>query len=141
MPSLKGLKTEHYHNLMRKIAQLVPEDEYPQYRTGLPENYDAHPEQIDMVTVADLAILHHLDSARFKRLGFTGNDVFAGAHRVNFSYETTPNVPVALAARISCAHPILLTNVTMESPFDSSRKSRVFNDGGVASHVPIQNFL
>jgi predicted acylesterase/phospholipase RssA len=84
-----------------------------------------------MLTFRDLSILHKVDPQQFKELTLTG---FNKTDRTEeyFSSSTTPDMPVALAGRISMAIPVYFQSV-MHGP-EGARKEYV--DGGVGSNVP-----
>jgi NTE family protein len=63
-----------------------------------------------------------------------------------FSYQTTPNMPLALAVRISCAIPLFYEPVLLDSAGNEmqvpvkSRNYQVYADGGILANYPINLF-
>ena len=88
-----------------------------------------------MITFGDLSLLHQLDPTRFKELVLTGWDK-DNRKTTYFSTETTPNMPVAVAGRISMAFPIAFKSVTFD-PGDGLG-TRTFSDGGIGSNMPTE---
>ncbi len=88
-----------------------------------------------MVTFHDLALMHRLDPAKFKHLVLTGWDA-THQRTTYFSAETSPNMPVAVAGRISMSLPVLFKSVTYD-PGDK-QGLRTFTDGGIGSNMPTE---
>ena len=88
-----------------------------------------------MITFGDLSLLHMLDPGRFKELVLTGWDQDK-SKTTYFRTETTPNMPIALAGRISMAFPIAFKSVTCD-PGDGMGP-RTFSDGGIGSNMPAE---
>ncbi len=86
-----------------------------------------------MVTFKDLAMLHELDPGRFKLLTLTGWDNDQ-KKTVYFNSDTTPDMPVAVAGRISMSIPKFFKAVKFD-PGDGEGR-RTFVDGGVGSNLP-----
>lgn len=82
-----------------------------------------------MLTFADLHLLRQLDPQRFKELVVTGWDK-TEQRLVYFSHQTYPEMPLALAGRISMGIPVLFADVK----FDARR----WTDGGVGSNLPTE---
>jgi predicted acylesterase/phospholipase RssA len=83
-----------------------------------------------MVTFRDLHLMHQLDPAKFKELTLTGwNKEDQKEHYFNLA--NTPDLPVALAGRISMALPMLFTPVKL----DLGEGMRAFTDGGIGSNM------
>ncbi len=82
-----------------------------------------------MLTFGDLHLLRQLDPQRFKEL------VVAGWNQtqqrvVYFSRQTYPEMPLALAGRISMGIPVLFADVKFEA--------QRWTDGGVGSNLPTE---
>ena len=88
-----------------------------------------------MITFNDLSLLHQLDPARFKELVLTGWDK-DNRTTTYFSTQMTPNMPIAVAGRISMAFPIAFKSVTYD-PGDGLG-TRTFSDGGIGSNMPTE---
>lgn len=80
-----------------------------------------------MLTFNDLSILHRIEPQTFKELTLTG---FNKTDRQTemFNQANTPNMPVALAGRISMAIPVYFESVV--------HGGKEYVDGGVGSNVP-----
>ncbi|MBQ0931158.1 patatin-like phospholipase family protein [Ideonella alba] len=84
-----------------------------------------------MITFKDLAILHQLDPVNFKELTITGWEGTGDqGHTVYFNAKDFPDMPVALAARISMGLPII-------SPLYWKGRGP-FYDGGLGSNAPVE---
>lgn len=90
-----------------------------------------------MLTFSDLALLHRLEPATFKQLTLTGWDK-TNERETYFSAATTPDFPIAYAARISMAFPIAFKSVKAD-PGDGLGE-RTFADGGIGSNQPAEVF-
>ncbi len=91
-----------------------------------------------MITFQDLALLHQLEPARFKNLVLTGWDN-TRRETMFFSAETTPDMSIAVAGRISMAFPVVFKSVTVD-PGDGGG-ARTFSDGGIGSNIPTEVIL
>lgn len=112
---------------MPQWAQMTPEQ---QQRLALLRAPDfAAPRSGAMLTFADLHLLRQLDPARFKELVVTGWDQ-TGKRVVYFSHQTYPEMPLALAGRITMSIPVLFADVK----FDARR----WTDGGVGNNLPTE---
>ncbi|MBS7778822.1 patatin-like phospholipase family protein [Acidovorax sp. CCYZU-2555] len=100
------------------------------------QDFAKSPRTGQMITFHDLHLMHQLAPARFKELVLTGynNDQKQGTF---FSAATHPNMPVALAGRISMSIPMFFKAVKME--VDGEMQS--FVDGGVGSNMPSEVVL
>lgn len=88
-----------------------------------------------MITFADLALLQGLDPARFKALVLTAWD--DTRKRMDyFSVVNAPDMPIAVAGRISMSLPVIFKSVTYD-PGDG-QGARTFVDGGVGSNMPTE---
>jgi hypothetical protein len=84
-----------------------------------------------MITFKDLAILHQLDPVHFKELTITGwEGTGADGHSVYFNAKDFPDMPVALAARISMGLPVF-------APLYWKGRGPFF-DGGLGSNAPVE---
>jgi len=92
----------------------------------------SQPRTAQMVTFGDLHLLHRLAPQHFKDLVVTGwhrNEQRMGY----FSHQTYPDLPVALAGRISAGIPLLFADVILQG--------QPWTDGGVGSLMPAEAVL
>jgi len=95
------------------------------------QDLDASDRTSQMITFKDLAILHQLDPVNFKELTITGWEGTGDqGHTVYFNAKDFPDMPVALAARISMGLPII-------SPLYWKGRGP-FYDGGLGSNAPVE---
>jgi len=80
-----------------------------------------------MVTFKDLELLHRLAPTRFKKLTLTGWDQTA-RRVVYFNADSSPDLPIAFAGRISMAIPPVFRAVKLDD--------HVIADGGIGSNAP-----
>lgn len=78
----------------------------------------------------------HKDKRPFLDLYIIGTDMSYKASEV-FSYETTPNMEVAKAVRISMSIPLFFESIKVK---DKNSLTTVFSDGGVMRNYPINIF-
>lgn len=90
----------------------------------------------NMITFGDLKLLNQLAPDKFKQLTLTGWNK-TDQREEYFSAESTPDMPVAYAARISMAFPVAFKAVAIDTP-DQGRK--VYADGGIGSNMPSEVF-
>src|SRR5436190_17105486 len=85
-----------------------------------------------MITFKDLAILHQLDPVNFKELTITGWEMTGPRQgkTAYFNAKDFPDMPVALAARISMGLPII-------APVYWNGRGP-FYDGGLGSNAPLE---
>jgi predicted acylesterase/phospholipase RssA len=88
-----------------------------------------------MVTFNDLRLMRLVDPAQFKTLTLTGWDE-TRREEIYFDAQKTPDVPIAVAGRISMSFPIYFKNVDYD-PGDGHGR-RTFVDGGVGSNMPAE---
>src|SRR5690606_8061931 len=88
-----------------------------------------------MVTFKDLHLMHLLAPAQFKELTLTGWDS-TNKQETYFNAQNTPDMPVAVAGRISMSIPVYFRSVDFD-PGDGSG-TRSFTDGGVGSNMPTE---
>ncbi|SAI66915.1 Patatin-like phospholipase [Bordetella ansorpii] len=88
-----------------------------------------------MVTFKDLHLMHLLAPAQFKELTLTGWDN-TNKRETYFNAQNTPDMPVAVAGRISMSIPVYFRSVDFD-PGDGSG-TRSFTDGGVGSNMPTE---
>ncbi len=82
----------------------------------------------------------HKDRRPFKDLYMIGTDVTNGTSSV-FSYDSTPNMEVAEAVRISMSIPLFFEAVRTNGEAASPRTSpRIYSDGGLLYTYPINLF-
>jgi NTE family protein len=79
----------------------------------------------------------HKDKRSFLDLYITGTDISNRKSRV-FSYETTPDMEVALAVRISMSIPLFFEAVPFEYP--GTQGPQYYADGGLMWNYPIELF-
>lgn len=89
-------------------------------------NTETHP-----ITFRDLRLLSQIDSTRFKDLTLVGYDS-DNKKNVYFNADTTPDLPIATATRISMSIPVLF------KPVELGNTTMV--DGGVGSNLPTEVF-
>jgi predicted acylesterase/phospholipase RssA len=96
-----------------------------------------------MVTFKDLQILNKVAPDRFRNLTLTGWNA-TEKKMAYFSAETMPNMPVALAARISMSAPFLFKGLDLTpdlvsrysgKPVVPSAQKQSFRDGGIGSNI------
>ncbi|OEH84166.1 patatin [Desulfuribacillus stibiiarsenatis] len=82
----------------------------------------------------------HKDKRPFKDLYIMGTNLSYKISKL-FSYETTPDVEVALAVRISMSIPLFFESIsTTDSNITHDDVPNLFVDGGVMANYPIQLF-
>jgi NTE family protein len=81
----------------------------------------------------------HRNNIDFKDLYIVGTDI-SSKSSVVFSYETTPNMEVAQAIRISMAIPLLFEAVKIENQNKNVATNYIFADGGIMRNYPINLF-
>jgi len=139
--SVKKFLVENWNNekFQEKLGELKRESE------GVVERLDLLKQGSDnqddrtphMITFKDLSILHLLDPGKFKELTITGWDA-TKEEKFYFNSETTPNMPVAYAGRVSMGIPKAFKSVKMDPDGDGVRR---FVDGGIGSNVPAEAVL
>ncbi len=82
-----------------------------------------------MLTFGDLHLLRQLDRERFKELVVTGWNQ-TEKRVVYFSHQTYPEMPLALAGRITMGIPVLFADVKFEA--------QRWTDGGVGNNLPTE---
>ena len=109
-----------------------------------------------MVTFSDMEMMHALAPDKFKEIRLTGFHRKRLEHgkfseRVGevkiFNADTTPDLPVAFAARISMAHPAIASGVKLDPDLGVGGGPRFnvtgygedyYTDGGTGSNVPLE---
>lgn len=81
----------------------------------------------------------HKNKKPFLDLYMTGTSLSYRASRV-FSFETTPDMEVAEAVRISMSIPLFFESVKIKEPGDEKKQTNIFCDGGIMWNYPIQLF-
>jgi NTE family protein len=104
------------------------------YKTGKPK-----------LTFQELHQLHLSNKVLFKELYCTGTNLSKQQLEI-FSFETTPNMPIALAVRISGGVPLYFEPVALDDQLHKIKKSdsvsfvNYYVDGGMLSNYPISMF-
>lgn len=81
----------------------------------------------------------HKDQRSFKDLFIIGTDITRNTSSV-FSYETTPNMEVAEAIRISMSVPLLFESIKTSCNIDQEHPQMIYVDGGMLYNYPITLF-
>ena len=100
------------------------------------QDLEKSPRTAQMVTFHDLHLLHQLAPARFKELVLTGYNTDQ-KETTYFCAASHPDMPVALAGRISMSIPIFFKPVKIEV----AGQAQKFVDGGVGSNMPSEAIL
>ncbi len=100
------------------------------------QDFGKSPRTGQMITFHDLQLMQQLAPARFKELVLTGYNTDTKQTRY-FSAATDPDMPVALAGRISMSIPVFFKAVKMEV----DGRTQSFVDGGVGSNMPSEAIL
>lgn len=119
---LDRLRATEGESVPDRLAQLRRQD-FDTDRTG------------QMVTFNDLRLMRLLDPAQFRTLTLTGWDA-TRREEIYFDAQRTPDVPIAVAGRISMSFPIYFKGVDYD-PGDGHGR-RTFLDGGVGSNMPVE---
>jgi predicted acylesterase/phospholipase RssA len=94
------------------------------------QNFDAD-RSGQMVTFRTLDILSKVDPGTFKALTLTGFNKTDGT-LAYFNAQTTPDMPIAVAGRISMSIPVFFDSVK----YDIGQGRKTWVDGGVGSNMP-----
>lgn len=95
------------------------------------QNFETDDRSGQMITFRDLAILHQLDPGNFKELTITGWEGEGDeGHTVYFNAKDFPDMPVAIAARVSMGLPVF-------APLYWNGRGP-FYDGGLGSNSPLE---
>lgn len=81
----------------------------------------------------------HIDKRPFKNLYIIGTDI-SYKTSVVFSYETTPNMEVAEAIRISMSIPLFFEAVKVNEKLRDKTNNYIYADGGIMRNYPINIF-
>lgn len=108
---------------------------YQWLRATIAGRFSAAKEAYTFRDFRDVAI--HRDKRAFLDLYVTGTDISNRKSRV-FSYETTPDMEVALAVRISMSIPLFFEAIPFEYP--GTQGTQYFADGGLMWNYPIELF-
>ena len=121
----KNVKDDDLEDAVRKLVEKVKnQGKGKEDRSG------------KMITFQDLAILHQLDPKKFKELTITGWEGKGKEGKsVYFCAKDFPEMPVALAARISMGLPVFAP-VYWTPPGGKERGP--FYDGGLGSNAPLE---
>ncbi len=112
----------------RWLQQLV------KYKTGKPK-----------LTFEELHQMHLKNNLLYKELYCTGTNLSKQQLEI-FSFETTPNMPIALAVRISGGVPLYFEPVALDNELHKIKKTdstsfvNYYVDGGMLSNYPISIF-
>ncbi|UYG50386.1 patatin-like phospholipase family protein [Comamonas endophytica] len=123
---------EHWAQLVREPAwaQCTAQEQQRLGQLCAPDF--SQPRSTQMVTFGDLHLLHRMAPQHFKELVVTGWN--REERRVGyFSHRTHPDLPVALAGRISASVPVLFADVILQGQH--------WTDGGVGSLIPAEAVL
>jgi predicted acylesterase/phospholipase RssA len=93
---------------------------------------DTNPRDETMLTFKDLQLLRKLDPTAYKELQLTGYNT-QNNEGVLFNADTTPNMPIAYAARITMALPGLFKAVKFPAEGNAADDMRANMDDGVAA--------
>jgi predicted acylesterase/phospholipase RssA len=96
------------------------------------QNFDGNRTN-QMITFNDLRLLHQLEPGKFRELTLTGWDEKNNASTY-FNANDYPNMPIAVAGRISMAIPPAFASVNYD-PGDG-KGMRHFADGGIGTNMP-----
>lgn len=81
----------------------------------------------------------HKNQRLFKDLYIIGTDISKSTSSI-FSYETTPNMEVAEAVRISMSVPLLFESISSSCNADLTESNGLYVDGGLLYNYPINLF-
>ena len=82
----------------------------------------------------------HKNNREFLDLHIIGTDMTSRATRT-FCYETTPDMEVAEAVRISMSIPFFFESIKIDNKFnEASKQTHVYSDGGVVRNYPLNIF-
>ncbi|MGV3658699.1 MAG: patatin-like phospholipase family protein [Prosthecobacter sp.] len=118
---LKNKHGDEGEALVMRLARLKQEPDFESDRTG------------KMVTFKDLKILNELAPETFKELTLTGYDK-TNQTTTYFNAEKYPDMPVAVAGRISMSIPVAFQTVKFDPGDNKGERSWV--DGGSGSNMP-----
>lgn len=88
-----------------------------------------------MVTFSDMDMMHGLAPKQFKQIELTAYNAET-ANGMLLNSRSTPDLPIAFAARASMAHPALTSGVTFDSSLNIGNSK--FTDGGIYSNLPVE---
>lgn len=121
---------------LAKLCNHLPAAEANQVQTRLAtlksQNF-TNDRSESMITFRDLAIMNALEPSQFKQLHLTGWDKSTD-ESAYFNVTATPDMPVAIAGRISMSIPVYFESVKYD-PGDG-KGVRSFTDGGVGTNMP-----
>ena len=114
-----------------KLA-LMSEGEQVRLQALRQQNFDTD-RTSQMITFRDLSLLHRLEPTQFKELTLTGfNNTDKTLHY--FNAKDTPDMPIAIAGRISMSIPAFFQSVKYD--IGDGEGLREWTDGGVGSNMP-----
>lgn len=121
--------------LVQNMGWYSSEYFYDWIRTTISQQFTVGKEQYTFADFKNEKI--HVDERPFFDLYITGTDVSNRTSRV-FSYETTPDMEVALAVRISMSIPLYFESVQYQYP--GTLQPQFYADGGVMWNYPLSLF-
>lgn len=142
--SVKSYLDKNWDNLQFQAA-LANKNVDIERLQKLREEPDFNKDRSDyMITFKDLRMLHVLDRSTFKELTITAWDK-ENKEEFLFNADKTPDMPVALAGRISMSIPYMFKAVKIDPNKygceRDTRGKRAFCDGGIGSNVPLEVFV
>ena len=118
-------------------AKLATQDPEVVVRLGQLRNQDFDTARTDqMITFRDLHVLHTIDPSQFKELTLTGFERGETNTTRYFDFASTPDMPIALAGRISMSLPQIFGDVHYD--MGNGRGTQRFQDGGAGSNIPAE---
>ncbi|MBI2785670.1 MAG: patatin-like phospholipase family protein, partial [Legionella longbeachae] len=125
---------ETFNELSRVLTENnVGQDKAKIIRNTLIRRYQAVAEiNLAEVTFSDLKLLHDCIGNKVKRLIITGTNITDKKLDI-FSDETTPNMPIRTAARISASFPLVFQAVEYDG--------KKYIDGGAFDNLPVRHLL
>ncbi|HOV93665.1 MAG TPA: patatin-like phospholipase family protein [Spirochaetales bacterium] len=108
---------------------------YEWLRTNIADQFTVAKEIYTFADFQNTSI--HVGNRKFLDLYITGTDITNRTSRI-FSYETTPDMEVALAVRISMSIPLFFEAITYQYPGTDSPQTYV--DGGMMLNYPVGIF-
>ncbi|SCZ67318.1 Patatin-like phospholipase [Epibacterium ulvae] len=117
------------------VGSKIPLDEIKERINTLMEGSMSGARTGQMVTFKDQSILHHMMPETFKELSLTGFDM-DNQEGVIFSRSTTPDMPLAFAARSSIAMLGLMKPIHFDAEVGAGDST--FADGGMGSVQPTE---
>jgi NTE family protein len=136
--SISGWLQQNWNtpDFQNKLAELPPDD--AARLATLREKPDFSKDRSEsMATFRDLQLLRAVGGNTFKELTLTGWDK-KNQSTVYFNAQNTPNMPIALAGRISMSMPLYFRSI--EYDLGDNQGPRHLTDGGTGSNMPAEVF-